>query len=93
LSRDDNRRGGAPRAANVGQDRLRVPLQLIVVKVDCDPILFRLEDNSSEDGVDVIADLPNSAVALAVIQVAREKRKIAFTGAGSSDITGPILLA
>jgi len=41
-----------------------------------------------EDGVDVIADLPNSAVALAVIQVAREKRKIAFTGAGSSDITG-----
>ena len=41
-----------------------------------------------EDGVDVIADLPNSAVALAVIQVARDKHKIAFTGAGSSDITG-----
>src|SRR3984957_17764743 len=41
-----------------------------------------------EDGVDVIADLPNSAVAIAVIQVARDKHKIAFTGAGSSDITG-----
>ena len=41
-----------------------------------------------EDGVDVIADLPNSAVALAVIQVGREKHKITFTGAGSSDITG-----
>jgi branched-chain amino acid transport system substrate-binding protein len=41
-----------------------------------------------EEGVDVIADLPNSAVALAVIQVARDKHKIAFTGTGSSDISG-----
>jgi branched-chain amino acid transport system substrate-binding protein len=40
------------------------------------------------EGVDVIADLPNSAVALAVSQVARDKHKIALIGAGSSDITG-----
>jgi branched-chain amino acid transport system substrate-binding protein len=40
------------------------------------------------EGVDVIADLPNSAVALAVSQIARDKHKIALIGAGSSDITG-----
>ena len=40
------------------------------------------------EGVDVIADLPNSAVAIAVSQVARDKHKIALIGAGSSDITG-----
>jgi branched-chain amino acid transport system substrate-binding protein len=40
------------------------------------------------EGIDVIADLPNSAVAIAVSQVARDKHKIALIGAGSSDITG-----
>jgi branched-chain amino acid transport system substrate-binding protein len=40
------------------------------------------------EGVDVIADLPNSAVALAVSEIARNKHKIALIGAGSSDITG-----
>jgi branched-chain amino acid transport system substrate-binding protein len=41
------------------------------------------------DGVDVIADVPTSSVALAVEQVSREKHKIAlFSGPASSDITG-----
>lgn len=43
-----------------------------------------------EQGVDVITDLGNSGVALAVQQVSREKNKIALiVGASVSDITGP----
>lgn len=42
------------------------------------------------DGVDVIMDLPNSAVALAVLAVANEKNKAVIgSGAGSSVLTGP----
>jgi branched-chain amino acid transport system substrate-binding protein len=42
-----------------------------------------------QDGVDLIADVPNSSVALAVEDVSREKHKlVVFTGAASSDITG-----
>jgi len=42
------------------------------------------------DGVDVIMDLPNSAVALAVLAVANEKNKaVVGSGAGSSVMTGP----
>jgi branched-chain amino acid transport system substrate-binding protein len=42
------------------------------------------------DHVDVIMDLPNSAVALAVIAVAQEKNKAVIgSGAGSSVMTGP----
>ena len=41
------------------------------------------------DGVDVVADVPNSAVALAVARVTREKNKIFLnSGAGTSDLTG-----
>ena len=41
------------------------------------------------DGVDAIADVPTSSVALAVEQVSREKHKIVlFSGPASSDITG-----
>ena len=41
------------------------------------------------DGVDMIADLPNSAVALAVSQVAREKNKVVVgSGVGSTAFTG-----
>jgi branched-chain amino acid transport system substrate-binding protein len=41
------------------------------------------------DGVDLIIDVPNSAVALAVSSVAREKNKVFIdTGAGSTDLTG-----
>ena len=42
------------------------------------------------DNVDVIMDLPNSAVALAVLAVAEEKNKAVIgSGAGSSVLTGP----
>jgi branched-chain amino acid transport system substrate-binding protein len=41
------------------------------------------------DGVDVISDVPNSAVALAVQQITRDKNKIFLISAGgSSDLTG-----
>jgi branched-chain amino acid transport system substrate-binding protein len=41
------------------------------------------------DGVDMIIDLPNSAVALAVADIAREKNKVLIgSGAGSSLLTG-----
>ena len=44
--------------------------------------------------VDVIMDLPNSAVALAVLAVATEKNKAVIgSGAGSSVMTGPEMLA
>ncbi len=43
-----------------------------------------------EDHVDVIMDLPNSAVALAVLAVATDKNKAVIgSGAGSSVMTGP----
>ena len=41
------------------------------------------------DGVDVISDVPNSAVALAVQQITKDKNKIFLISAGgSSDLTG-----
>jgi branched-chain amino acid transport system substrate-binding protein len=43
-----------------------------------------------QDGVDVIADVPTSSVALAVNEVVREKNKIFLvSGAAASDLTGP----
>ncbi len=42
------------------------------------------------DGVDVIVDVPNSAVALAVAGVSREKNKVCInTSAATADLTGP----
>jgi branched-chain amino acid transport system substrate-binding protein len=42
------------------------------------------------DGVDVIMDLPNSAVALAVLAIATDKNKTVIgSGAGSAVLTGP----
>ena len=42
------------------------------------------------DKVDVIADVPNSGVALAVSQVAKQKNKVFLaSGPASSDLTGP----
>lgn len=41
------------------------------------------------DGVDLIVDVPNSAVALAVSQITREKNKVFMdSGAGTSELTG-----
>jgi branched-chain amino acid transport system substrate-binding protein len=43
-----------------------------------------------QEGVDFLTGVPNSAVALAVAGVAREKNKVyANTGAATSDLTGP----
>ncbi len=43
-----------------------------------------------QDGVDVIADVPTSSVALAVNQITRDKNRIFLaSGPASSDITGP----
>ena len=43
------------------------------------------------EGVDVVMDLPNSAVALAVLSVANEKNKaVVASGAGASVMTGPM---
>jgi branched-chain amino acid transport system substrate-binding protein len=42
------------------------------------------------EGVDMIVDLPNSAVALAVSDIAREKNKVVIgSGAGTAALTGP----
>jgi branched-chain amino acid transport system substrate-binding protein len=41
------------------------------------------------EGVDVIVDLPNSAVALAVASIAKDKNKVVIgSGAGSNELTG-----
>ncbi|WP_454914893.1 ABC transporter substrate-binding protein [Xanthobacter sediminis] len=43
-----------------------------------------------QEGVDMIVDVPNSAVALAVNAVSREKNKVLIvSGGGTSDLTGP----
>ena len=45
--------------------------------------------NWYESGVDVITDIPASGMALAIMQLSKDKKKIALvTSAGSSDITG-----
>ena len=42
-----------------------------------------------QDGVDLIVDLPNSAIALAVSEIARQKNKVMIgSGAGTSELTG-----
>ena len=42
-----------------------------------------------QDGVDLIVDLPNSAVALAVNEIVRQKNKVMIgSGAGTSELTG-----
>ena len=45
--------------------------------------------NWYDSGVDVITDIPASGMALAIMQLSKDKKKIAMvTSAGSSDITG-----
>src|SRR5437867_10225516 len=42
-----------------------------------------------QDGVDLIVDIPNSAVALAVSEIVRQKNKVLIgSGAGSAELTG-----
>jgi branched-chain amino acid transport system substrate-binding protein len=72
--------------------KLGVPVEIISAdhqnKPDVGAAIARRWFDS--DNVDVIMDLPNSAVALAVIAVAEEKNKAVIgSGAGSSVMTGP----
>ncbi len=71
--------------------KLGVPVEIVSAdhqnKVDVGAAIARRWFDS--DHVDVIMDLPNSAVALAVIAVAQEKNKAVIgSGAGSSVMTG-----
>jgi branched-chain amino acid transport system substrate-binding protein len=72
--------------------KLGVPVEIVSADHQNKPdvgadIARRWFDNES---VDVVMDLPNSAVALAVLTIATEKNKAAIgSGAGSSVMTGP----
>jgi branched-chain amino acid transport system substrate-binding protein len=71
---------------------LGVPVEVIVAdhqnKPDIGSVIARKWFDT--EGVDVIMDLPNSGVALAVLAVANEKNKTVIgSGAGSAVLTGP----
>jgi branched-chain amino acid transport system substrate-binding protein len=52
-------------------------------------IAANIARNWYDSGVDVITDIPASGMALAIMQLSKDKKKIALvTSAGSSDITG-----
>ena len=71
---------------------LGAPVQIISADHQNKPDIGKsLADKWYEaEGVDVIADVPTSSVALAVQNVSREKHKIVlFSGPATSDITGP----
>ena len=79
-------------AADDFSAKLGVPVEIVSADHQNKPdvgaaIARRLFDT---ENVDVIMDLPNSAVALAVLAVAEEKNKAVIgSGAGSSVMTGP----
>ena len=71
---------------------LGVPVEVIIAdhqnKPDIGSVIARKWFDN--EGVDVIMDLPNSGVALAVLAVANEKNKTVIgSGAGSAVLTGP----
>ncbi|HLW90214.1 MAG TPA: ABC transporter substrate-binding protein [Roseiarcus sp.] len=87
---------GSVVAANLAVDdfsaKLGVPVEIVSAdhqnKPDVGSAIARRWFD--EEGVDVIMDLPNSSVALAVVNVATEKNKAAIgSGAGDSALTGP----
>jgi branched-chain amino acid transport system substrate-binding protein len=87
---------GSVAAAQLAVDdfsnKLGVPVEIVSAdhqnKVDVAAAIARRWFDS--ENVDVIMDLPNSAVALAVVAVAQEKNKAVIgSGAGSSVMTGP----
>jgi branched-chain amino acid transport system substrate-binding protein len=73
--------------------KLGVPVEIVIADHQQKPdvgvsIARRWFD---QEGVDVVMDLPNSAVALAVLALAKEKNKAVIgSGAGSSVLTGPM---
>ena len=84
---------GARLAVEDWSKKLGVPVEIVYADHQNKPdvgagIARKWIDN---EGVDVIMDLPNSAVALAVLAVANEKNKAVIgSGAGSSVMTGPM---
>lgn len=67
------------------------PIDIVVADTQnkADIAVGKAREWLERDGVDVIVDLPNSAVALGVIELGRKYGKpIIVTTAGSSDITG-----
>jgi branched-chain amino acid transport system substrate-binding protein len=72
--------------------KLGVPVEIVIAdhqnKPDVGSGLARSWFDN--DGIDVIMDLPNSAVALAVLAIATDKNKTVIgSGAGSAALTGP----
>src|ERR1700712_3539701 len=76
--------------ADFGGSVLGKPIEVVSADGQNKPdISANIARNWYDSGVDVITDLPSSGMALAVMQLARDKKKIALvTSAGSSDITG-----
>ncbi|MSP67435.1 MAG: ABC transporter substrate-binding protein [Alphaproteobacteria bacterium] len=78
-------------AEEVGGKVLNMPIEIVFAdhqnKPDVGSNIVRTWIDT--DKVDVIADVPTSSVALAVQQIAREKKRIfLISGAASSDLTG-----
>ena len=83
---------GAKMAADDFSAKLGVPVEIVSAdhqnKPDVGAAIARRWFDA--ESVDVIMDLPNSAVALAVLAIATEKNKAMIgSGAGSSVMTGP----
>lgn len=78
-------------AESVGGAINGAPIEILVADTQnkADIAVGKAREWLEKDGVDVIVDLPNSAVALGVIELGRKYGKpIIVTTAGSSDITG-----
>jgi branched-chain amino acid transport system substrate-binding protein len=76
--------------ADFGGSVLGKPIEVVSADGQNKPdVSANIARNWYDSGVDVITDLPSSGMALAVMQLSRDKKKIALvTSAGSSDITG-----
>jgi branched-chain amino acid transport system substrate-binding protein len=74
-----------------GGSVLGKPIELVFADHRNDPSLgMSIAQRWYGEGVDVLADVGNSAVALAVEQISREaKRIVLFSGPASDDLTGP----
>ena len=76
--------------ADFGGSVLGKPIEVVSADGQNKPdVATNIARNWYDSGVDVITDIPSSGMALAVMQLAKDKKKIALvTSAGSSDITG-----
>jgi branched-chain amino acid transport system substrate-binding protein len=83
---------GARLAVDDYSAKLGVPVEIIFADHQNKPDIGAAMARNwfDNENVDVVMDLPNSAVALAVMNVAEQKNKAAIgSGAGSSVMTGP----